>query len=320
VDRLQDTAVGAVTVVGSANADLVLPVAHLPSPGETVLADGRRMSPGGKGLNQAVAVARAGRRTRFVAALGADAEGVLLREALADEDIDVAVRTADAPTGLAVVMVDAAGENSIVVVPGANAELCDLTKGELTALTDSTVLLMQLEIPVPTVTAAARAAKDAGLTVVLNAAPAAALDDELLRCVDVLIVNEGEARSLVASDTSLAGDDTSELDQVFDALLVRVPTVVVTLGPAGAVQRGRDGSRHSEPGRRVTVVDTTGAGDTFAGYLAASLAAHSAMPDAMRRATAAAALCVQRPGAVPAVPRHDEVDALLLSPRGSRTD
>jgi len=99
-----------------------------------------------------------------------------------------------------------------------------------------------------------------------------------------------------------------------------VPTVVVTLGPAGAVQRGRDGSRHSEPGRRVTVVDTTGAGDTFAGYLAASLAAHSAMPDAMRRATAAAALCVQRPGAVPAVPRHDEVDALLLSPRGSRTD
>ena len=293
-------------------------VAHLPSPGETVLADGRRISPGGKGLNQAVAVARAGCRTRFVAALGADAEGASLREALADEDIDIAVRTADAPTGLAVVMVDAAGENSIVVVPGANAELCDLTTGELTAITDSTVLLMQLEIPLSTVTAAARAAKDAGSTVVLNAAPATALDDELLSCVDVLIVNEGEARALVASDTSPAEDDTRELDQLIDALLVRVPTVVVTLGAAGAVQRGRDGSRHTEPGRRVTRGRHDGRGRHVrrlsGGFAGCS---DSAMPDAMRRATAAAALCVQRPGAVPAVPRHDEVDALLLDPLDS---
>jgi ribokinase len=313
VDRLQDIA--SVTVVGSANADLVLPVAHLPRPGETVLASGRRISPGGKGLNQAVAVARAGCQTRFVAALGADAEGAALREALTAEDIHAAVRTADAPTGLAVVMVDAAGENSIVVVPGANAELCDLTTEELTAITDSGVLLMQLEIPLPTVTSAARAAKDAGLTVVLNAAPATALDDELLSCVDVLIVNEGEARAIVASDTgSVAGANATERDQLIDALLVKVPIVVVTLGGAGAVQRGRDGSGHHEPGRQVTVVDTTGAGDTFAGYFAATLAAHSTMPVAMRRATAAAALSVQRPGAVPAVPRHDEVDALLLEP------
>jgi ribokinase len=304
-----------VTVVGSANADLVLPVAHLPLPGETVLASGRRISPGGKGLNQAVAAARAGCRTRFVAALGDDAEGTALRAALTDEDIVVDLRVSGAPTGLAVVMVDGAGENSIVVVPGANAELCELTTEERAAITDATVLLMQLEIPLPTVARAARIAHDAGATVVLNAAPATTLDDELLGCVDVLIVNEGEARALVTPEPGrVAGVEDRELDELIDALLVRVPTVVVTLGARGAVQRGRDGSRHSEPGRQVTVVDTTGAGDTFAGYLAAALAAHGPMPEAMRRASAAAALCVQRPGAVPAVPRRDEVDALLLDP------
>jgi ribokinase len=303
-----------VTVVGSANADLVLPVRRLPLPGETVLAGGRRISPGGKGLNQAVAVARAGCRTQFVAALGDDTEGAALREALAGEDITVAVRTSDAPTGLAVVMVDDTGENSIVVVPGANAELRDLTSEELAIITDSTVLLLQLEIPLPTVAAAARLAKEVGRTVVLNAAPAAVLDDALLSCVDVLVVNEGEARALVApAGASIATGDDRGLDDVLDALLTKVPAVVVTLGAAGAVLGGRGGSRHSEPGRQVTVVDTTGAGDTFTGYLAAALAEGAAMPVAMRLATAAAALCVQRPGAVPAVPRRDEVEALLLA-------
>jgi ribokinase len=301
------------TVVGSANADLVLPVRRLALPGETVLANGRRLSPGGKGLNQAVAAARGGCRTRFVAAIGADAEGLLLRQTLADEDIEVAVRASDADTGLAVVMVDDAGENSIVVVPGANAELRDLTRDELTAIADSTLLLMQLEIPLPTVTAAARHAKEAGTTVVLNAAPATTLDAELLDCVDVLVVNEGEARALVRPVAGPAADsDDIDLGHVVDTLLTLVPMVVITLGARGAVLRGRDGSEHTEPGRRVTVVDTTGAGDTFTGYLAAALANDETMPTAMRRATAAAALCVQRQGAVPAVPRRDEVDALLL--------
>jgi ribokinase len=302
-----------VTIVGSANADLVLPVAHLPRPGETVLASGRRISPGGKGLNQAVAVARAGCRTRFIAALGDDAEGAALREALNLEDIDASLRATDAPTGLAVVMVDGAGENSIVVVPGANAELGDLTTEEIATVIDATVLLMQLEIPLPTVTRAAGIASDAGATVVLNAAPAAVLEDDLLGRVDVLIVNEGEARALAAPAGGPVATER-ELDELITDLLVRVPMVVVTLGSRGAVARDRDGWRHSEPGRPVTVVDTTGAGDTFAGYLAAALAEGSPMPDAMRRATAAAALCVQRRGAVPAVPHREEVDALLRDP------
>jgi ribokinase len=301
------------TVVGSANADLVLPVRRLARPGETVLATGRRFSPGGKGLNQAVAAARSGCRTLFVAAVGADAEGSMLRRTLADEDIDVAVRTCEADTGLAVVMVDDAGENSIVVVPGANAELHDLTADEFTAVADSAVLLMQLEIPLATVAAAARRAKEAETLVVLNAAPATALDAELLGFVDVLVVNEGEGRALVGSNAgSLAEGADQDLDPVIDELLRQVPAVVITLGERGAVLRSRDGSQHTEAGRQVTVVDTTGAGDTFTGYLAAALATGDTMPTAMRRATAAAALCVQRQGAVPAVPRRDEVEALLL--------
>ena len=301
-----------VTVLGSANADLVLPVGRLPLPGETVLATARRLSAGGKGLNQAVAAARAGSRTSFVGALGLDAEGATLREVLSVEGIHATLRESSAPTGVAVVLVDEDGENSIVVAPGANADLIDLTTEELAAVTDATVLLLQLEVPLPTVAAAARAAKQAGTMVVLNAAPAAVLGDDLLDCVDVLVVNEGEARTLVASRAGVVtSQGTGDVDGLLDALLAKVPMVVVTMGAAGAVQAGRGGSRHVEPGRRVAVVDTTGAGDTFVGYLCAALADGSEMPTALRRATAAAALCVQRPGAVPAVPRCVEVDALL---------
>ena len=204
--------------------------------------------------------------------------------------------------------------NSIVVAAGANAHLVDLTTEELAAVTGSTVLLMQLEVPLATVAAAARAAKAAGTTVVLNAAPAAVLDDDLMAGVDVLVVNEGEARALAGPVAGLPTDPgTRDLDVLLDALLGKVAGVVVTLGAAGAVQAGRDGSRHAEPARRVTVVDTTAAGDTFAGYLCAALAEGAEMPAALRLATAAAALCVQRPGAVPSVPRRAEVDVLLAA-------
>jgi len=298
------TATG-VTVVGSANADLVLPVGRLPLPGETVLASGRRISPGGKGLNQAVAAARAGARTRFVGALGRDAEGGMLRDVLAGADIEVLARDSAEPTGVAVVMVDESGENSIVVVQGANADLRDLTPDQLAAVTGAAVLLVQLEVPLLTVSEVAQAARGAGVMVVLNAAPAADLDDDLLECVDLLVVNEGEARILARSHR--------DLDDVLDALTIRVATAVVTLGAAGAVARTREGIRHTEPGLAVPVVDTTGAGDTFAGFLAAGLANGAKLDYAMRRATVAAALCVQRPGAVPAVPQGAQVDALLAT-------
>jgi ribokinase len=270
-----------------------------------VLSAPRVEGPGGKGLNQAVAAARAGAPTRLIAAVGDDPAGAELLRVLAAEDIEPLVRTTSARTGLAVVMVDATGENAIVVEPGANAELVDLTASELAAVEAADVLLMQLEIPMRTVVAAARAAREAGTTVVLNAAPAVALDAALWDCIDVLMVNEGEARALADPDPAPGGDRESWMDRLLD----RVPAVVVTLGPGGALYRDRTGVRHLEPGRPVAVTDTTGAGDTFAGYLAAALADGVPVPAAMGRANAAAALCVQRPGAVPSVPRSDEVDA-----------
>ena len=302
-------------MLGSANLDIALRVPELPSAGETVLAATRLSGPGGKGLNQAVAAARAGARTRFVGAVGTDPEGAELLRVLGDAGIEALVRSAHGRTGLAVVIVNAAGENVIVVDPGANAELVGLGAEERAAITAAHVLLMQLEIPLPTVTEAARLAHAAGTTVVLNAAPQSPLDDLLYDSIDLLLVNEGEARAL-AADTSLAASPdgrtgtTDTVERDLDRLLDRVPAVLVTLGPRGALFRDRTGARHHEPGRSVTVVDTTAAGDSFAGYLAAAFAEGLPVPVALARANAAAALSVGRRGAVPSVPHRGDVDAL----------
>ena len=169
----------------------------------------------------------------------------------------------------------------------------------------------------PTVTEAAGLARAAGTTVVLNAAPQSPLDDRLCDSIDLLLINEGEARAL-AADTSWAGSPRDDrggaadtVDRDLDRLLDRVPAVLVTLGPRGALYRDRAGARHHEPGRSVNVVDTTAAGDSFAGYLAAALADGLLVPVALARANAAAALSVGRRGAVPAVPHRRDVDALV---------
>ena len=265
-------------MLGSANLDVALRVPEMPRAGETVLAAPRLSGPGGKGLNQAVAAARAGASTRFVGAVGADPEGTELLGVLATEGIEAQVRTMSGRTGLAVVMVDASGENVIVVDPGANSELVGVGPSELAAITAANVLLMQLEVPLPTVAEAAGVARTAGTTVVLNAAPQAPLDERLCGSIDLLLVNEGEARAL-AADASAgrpaggARGTADAVDRDLDELLERVPAVLVTLGPRGALYRDRAGARHYEPGRPVTIVDTTAAGDTFAGYLAAAHAA-----------------------------------------------
>ena len=294
------------TVLGSLNMDLALHLDALPAAGETVLSRRRVDGPGGKGLNQAVAAARAGAFTRMIGAVGEDAEGHALRQVLADDRIDPVVRATTGRTGLAVVLLDPSGENSIVVVPGTNAALTDLMPAELAAIAGARVLLMQLEVPLPTVAAAARAAREAGVTVVLNAAPAVAAAELSLHHVDLLVVNEREARTVAGVGGGAAGD----VEPLLERLLDLVPAVVVTLGPAGALYCDAKGARHREPGRAVQVVDTTGAGDTFAGYLAAALAEDVDVATALARANAAAALCVQRPGAVPAVPHRLDVEAL----------
>lgn len=260
-----------VAVVGGANLDVVLHVAALPRPGETVLATVRTTGPGGKGANQALAAARSGAPTALVAALGDDDAGRELRAALVGVDLS-AVRTTGTRSGTAYVLVDRDGENSIVVDAGANGELLDLRPDELRAVTSATVLLCSLEVPVVTVTAAVRAARAAGVLTVVNAAPATALPEALTEALDVLVVNEHEA--LVVSGAG-------SLDEAVEGLLARVPEVVVTLGAAGALLGVRGAATRLVAGWPArAVVDTTGAGDVFCGAYAAARARGAAGPDA----------------------------------------
>lgn len=299
-----------VAVLGSANRDLLLPVAALPMRGETVLAAEAVQHAGGKGLNQAVAAARAGARTAFVGAVGDDEAGAELASVLRDAAIDARrLRITRSPTGLAVVLVDDSGENCIVVAPGANATLLDLGESDLAVLTGARVLVAQLEIPMTTVEAAARAARRAGTTVVLNAAPAQRLPKQLLASVDLLVVNEHEARSL--ADLGTHPGASAALHTVMDVLLESVAGVVVTRGAAGVLYRSRSGSSLQVPALRADAVDTTGAGDAFTGALAAVLAGDADLVTAIRFAVAAAALSVEHPGAVASIPRREQIEARL---------
>ena len=286
-----------VIVVGSANVDQVFRVERIPAPGETVLSTGFSTARGGKGQNQAVAAARAGAPTAFIAALGDDAFGSDTRAGLIDDGVDVTgVRSLDAATGTALIAVDSVGENTIIVEAGANRLLVDLQSADAAAIAASSVLAMQLEIPLETVIAAARIARAADTTVMLNAAPIRDLPAELLSSLDILVVNEHEA-------SHLAGErDWRELTE-------QVPVVVVTLGSEGALllRRGSDEVRVAAPS--VHAVDATGAGDTFCGAFAAGLAEDMELEQALRFAVTAASLSVQSYGAVPSIPLRAQIDA-----------
>ena len=292
-----------VVVVGSLNIDLSLTCDTIPAPGETVLASAVRRSAGGKGANQAVAAARAGgASTSIVGAVGDDPDGRHLLHELAQADVDTAqvAVLAGQPSGLALITVDRAGENAIVVAPGANsAVVVDAAAREL--IHDAEVVLAQLETPQPLVAEAARSRR-AGTPFILNAAPAATLIDELAREVDVLVVNEHEARSVAG---------TSDLDEAVQVLVARFPAVLVTLGAAGSELHRADLSVVRAKALTVPVVDTTAAGDTFCGVLAACLADGLEIERAMTNAGTAASLAVQRSGAQDSIPRQAEVEALL---------
>jgi ribokinase len=282
-----------VLVVGSGNVDLVSQVERIPSPGETVLSTGFATHAGGKGNNQATAAARANAHTTFIGAFGDDDNGARLLASLTDSGVHPLVRTTTEPTGTALITVADTGENAIVVNPGANATLTDLTAEERQAIAAANIVLLQLEIPLDTVIEAARVATG---TVVLNAAPAQSLPRTLLESVDLLIVNEHEAEQLGGAEE----------------LLRAVPQLVVTLGASGAVVYTRD-TTSVVVGIRVEVVDTTGAGDTFCGALVAKLGEGAALHEAVGFATAAAALSVGRAGAVPAIPTREEIDDFQLN-------
>lgn len=292
-----------VAVVGSANMDTVFTVGRMPGPGETLLAEQAANHAGGKGLNQAVASARAGSPTRFIGAVGTDAFGDKLIGVMDDTGVERSLlrRTADA-TGQAFILVDRAGENLIVVASGANAAVAALTEAEADAVAQASVLLMQLELPVTVVVEAARLAKAAGVLVILNAAPAAELPEGMLESVDCLVVNEHEACVLAGSD---------DVPTACEQLAARVDRLIVTLGSDGSAVYEGGALIGTVPPPAVTAVDTTGAGDTFCGAFAAATADGHGYLDAVRFATAAAALSVQAIGAVPSVPARSEIDEVL---------
>lgn len=301
-----------VFVVGSLNIDQNIRVSALPRAGETVRGSDATYSPGGKGGNQAVAAARAGATVKFTGAVGDDAHGRRILEVLAGAGIDAGhVRVSGtAATGTAIIAVDDQGENQIIVSPGANAGLAaaDVEAG-LAAVQAGDVLVLQLEIPTALVRQAARTAKSRGAFVILNAAPAPPQIGPLLDDVDLLVVNEQEIRVL-AELAGLAGIHGNHRDLVRMLPPVLGPAIVCTAGADGSFTVF-DGSPVHVPATKVDARDTTGAGDTFVGYLAASLAgSHRDLPAAMVHATRASAVAVTRPGAMESIPWLDEVPAL----------
>lgn len=299
-----------VTVIGSFNTDLVVRAPHMPVKGETLLGGPYFTGPGGKGANQAVAAARLGADVTLVVRLGQDDFGDRAEENLRRESIrtDYVLRTDASHTGVAFIIVDEAGENMIVVAPGVNELLtpADVDSAR-EAIAQADMLLLELEAPLETVAHAVALAHELGVKVVLNPAPGQPLSAELLRRVDVLTPNETEAQII----TGLPVHTLEEAQRAGEHLLAQgVGVVVITLGARGALIVAREGTQHL-PGRRVQVVDTTGAGDAFNGALAVALAEGRALPDAVAFANAAAALQVTRMGTAPAMPYRSEVEALL---------
>lgn len=299
---------GAVFIVGSANLDTAVEVQEHPLPGETVLGSPIDIGAGGKGLNQAIAAARAGATTSFVGAVGVDSAAADVRETLAEADVHLMLGESDRPTGIAFVMVTPAGENAIVVVPGANADSAILSD-QLSGLTDeigpSDVVLAQLEIPLDVVSEAFALARARGARTVLNAAPSRPLPAELLSKTDILIVNQHEC-------ADIAGPAHPNTTSAALALATGVGTVIVTLGEDGSlVAEGTQISRYGA--HAVTVVDTTAAGDAFCGAIAAQLAAGEPLPRAIGFCTAGAALTVQRHGAAASIPHRGEILSFLAT-------
>ncbi|WP_030919493.1 ribokinase [Streptomyces sp. NRRL B-24720] len=291
----------AIAVLGSTNMDLVAYVARAPERGETVTGREFRTIPGGKGANQAIAAARAGGEVLMIGAVGDDAYGTHLRAELEHAGVETdLLHTAEGPSGTAHIVVDDTGANAIVVIPGANGTVHTLGHGEMAAIAEADLLLLQLELPLPAVVEGARMAHAQGVRTILTPSPVQPLPDELFDNVDLLIPNEHEAAALSGK---------SDPHAAAEILLRHVPAVVVTLGSKGCLYAARGSETVHFPAPEVTAVDTTGAGDTFVGALAVALGEGRAVPEALAWASIAAALCVQKPGASTSMPYRSEIDA-----------
>lgn len=296
-----------IIVVGSINMDLVVRVQRHPLPGETLLGSDYQTFPGGKGANQAVAAARAGGSVRMIGCLGSDSFGAQLLEGLLQDGIDTHwIKRVEGPSGVAFIVVNAQGQNSIIVAPGSNYRLLpeDL-KAEV--FRGAKVILLQLEVPLPTVLEAARRGKKTGARVILNAAPARSLSADALRDVDLLVVNEFEAGIVLEQK---APEGIEEALVAAQSLRERVSSVVITLGAEGCVWADTSGQGYV-PAFQVQPVDTTAAGDAFVGMLASRLAKGEALAPALRWASAAGALATTQEGAQPSLPTEAEVESFL---------
>ncbi len=299
-----------ITVVGSLNMDLVVRAPRMPVPGETLIGSDFRVIPGGKGANQAVAAARLGAQVTMIGRVGNDDFGRAQQRSLAQEGIDVTHVSVDPEeaTGIALITLDATGQNSIILAPGANMRL---TVAHLEAagqaIVNADILICQLESPLEAVTRAVELAHANGARVILNPAPARPLDAALLRLVDYLIPNESEATLL----TDIQVADLSSAKEAAINLRERgVNTVILTLGERGALLANDREITH-QAGYLVKVVDTTAAGDAFVGGFAVALAEGRPLSDAVRFANAAGALAVTKLGAQPSLPTRQEVEQFL---------
>ncbi|MCS6841279.1 MAG: ribokinase [Roseiflexus sp.] len=298
-----------IVVFGSINMDLVVRTPRLPAPGETLTGHTFFTAPGGKGANQAVACARLGAPTRMVGRIGDDLFGEQLRISLRSAGVsDDEVLSTPGPSGVALIAVDDTAENTIVIVPGANGAVssADIPRLER-ALDAARTLLLQLEVPIATVVAAARAARARGITVILDPAPALPLPEELYTLADILTPNESEAATL----TGIPVRNEQSAAAAARALRARgARTVIVKLGARGALAVDSNGER-LWPAFPVTPVDTVAAGDAFNGGLAVALSEGRSFEEAIQWGLAAGALSVTKPGAQPSMPDRAELLALL---------
>jgi ribokinase len=298
---------GHVVVIGSINVDLVVTADRLPEPGETVLGGQFSVHEGGKGANQAVAAARAGARVSMIGAVGPDAYGSRAVAALEAEGIDVSrVRRVETdPTGVAIIAVGPRGENQIVVAPGANATL-ELDAADQSLIESADVVLTNHEVPPRVTLDALRAARAAGITAILNPAPARALPADVLALGPILTPNEHELVVAIGNDVTGAA---------LDELSARhTGPIIVTQGPAGALLADGPRRERFDGVLAPQVVDTTGAGDAFCGVLAAWLAGGSSLDDAIRAANAAGALSVGAAGARDGMPLREAIEELIGQP------
>ena len=294
-----------ILVVGSLNMDLVVRAPRFPAPGETISGEDLAIIPGGKGANQAVAAARLGAAVSMLGRVGSDVFGQSLLDNLTKNKVNTSrVRRDTAATGTATIIVDVHGQNSIVLSPGANGKV---SPDDVADLPDAKILILQFEIPSETVLRAAQQAREKGMRVIVNPAPARKVGPELLKLVDILIPNESELSLLTGTPVT---DSASAEAAAWRMIAQGVGMVIVTRGEHGSLTVTQNDIYHV-PAFQVEVIDTTAAGDAFIGGLAVALAEDKPIREALTNANACGALAVTRFGAQPSLPTRDEVQIFL---------